>query len=50
MKVVKYLEVTFNLNDATNNPYTKPNNKIKYIPKNSKHPPRVVREIPLSIE
>ena len=36
MKIVYYLDVTFNLNDRTYKPYTKPNNKIKYIHKNSK--------------
>ena len=38
MKVVNYLDVTFNLNDGTYKPYTKPNNEIKYIHKNSNHP------------
>ena len=47
MKVVNYLDLTFNLNDGT---YTKPNNEIKYIHKNSNHPPSVIRQIPLSIE
>ena len=50
MKVVNYLDVTFNLNDRTYKPYTKPNNEIKYIHKNSNHPPSVTRQIPLSIE
>ena len=50
MKVVNYLDVTFNLNDGTYKPYTKPNNEIKYIHKNSNHPPSVIRQIPLSIE
>ena len=50
MKVVNYLDVTFNLNDGTYKPYTKPNNEIKYIHKNSNHPPSVTRQIPLSIE
>ena len=50
MKVANYLDATFNLNDETNKPYTKPNNESKYIRKNSKHPLRVIREIPLSIE
>ena len=36
MKIVNYLDVTFNLNDGTYKPYTKPNNEIKYIHKNSK--------------
>ena len=43
MKIVNYLEVTYK-------PYTKPNNGIKYMHKNSNHPPSVIREIPLSIE
>ena len=30
MKVVNYVDVTFNLNDGTYKPYTKPNNKTKY--------------------
>ena len=38
MKVVNYLDVTFNLNDGTYMSYTKPNNEIKYIHKNSNHP------------
>ena len=50
MKIVYYLDVTFNLNDGTYKPYTKPNNEIKYIHKNSNDPPSVVRRIPLSIE
>ena len=50
MKIVNYLDVTFNLNDGTYKPYTKPNNEIKYIHKNSNHPPSVIRQIPLSIE
>ena len=50
MKVVNYLDVTFNLNNGTYKPYTKPNNKIKYIHKNSNHPQSVTRQIPLSIE
>ena len=50
MKIVNYLDVTFNLNDETYKPYTKPNNEIKYIHKNSNHPPSVIRQIPLSTE
>ena len=42
MKIVNYLDVTFNLNDGTCKPYTKPNNKIKYIHKNSNHSPSVI--------
>ena len=50
MKIVYYLDVTFNLNNGTYKPYTKPNNDIEYIQKNSNHPPSVIRRIPLSIE
>ena len=50
MKVVDYLDGTFNLNDGTYKPYTKPNNDIKYIHKKTNHPPSVIRQIPLSIE
>ena len=50
MKIVNYLDVTFNLNDETYNSYTKPNNEIKYIHKDSNHTPSVIRQIPLYIE
>ena len=50
IKIVNYLDVIFHLNDGICKPYTKPNNEIKYIHKNSKHPPSVIRQIPLSIE
>ena len=50
MKIVNYLDVTFNLNDKTYKPYTKPNNEIKYVHKNSNHPPSVIQRIPLSLE
>ena len=50
MKAVNYLDATFNLNDVIYWPYTKPNNEIKDIHKNSNHQPSVVRQVPLSIE
>ena len=50
MKIVNDLDVPFNLNGGTYKPYTKPNNKIKYIHKDSNYPPNVIRQIPLSIE
>ena len=50
MKVLNYLDVTFNLNDGTYKPYTKPNNEIKYIHKNSNNPSSVIQQIPLSLE
>ena len=50
MKIVNYLDVAFNLNDGSYKPYTKPNNEIKDIHKNSNHPPSFIRQISLSIE
>ena len=50
MKVANYLDVTFNLNDWTYKPYTKPNNGIKYIYKKSNNPPSAIQKLPISIE
>ena len=50
MKIINYLDVTFSLSDGNNKPYTIPKNKIKYIHKNSNHPPSVIRPISLSVE
>ena len=50
MKIVNYLDVTFNLKDGTYKPYAKPNNEIKFIHKNANHPPTIIERIPLSIE
>ena len=49
-KIVYYLDVPFNFNDGPYKPYTKPNNKIKYIHKDSNHPPNVIQQILLFIE
>ena len=46
MNVFKYLDVTINLNDGTYKPYTKPSNEIKYIHKESNHPPSAIWQIP----
>ena len=40
----------FNSNEENYKPYTKPNNEIKYVHKNSNDSPNVIRKIPLSIE
>ena len=50
LKIVNYLDVTFNLSNATYPPFCKPNNEIAYIHKESNHPPSILRQIPLSIE
>ena len=50
MKIVNYLDVTFNLNNGSCKRYTKPNNETKYIHKDSNHRPSVIQQISLSIE
>ena len=50
MKIVNYLDLAFNFNEAIYKPYTNPNNDIKYIHKDLNHPSSVIRQIPQSIE
>ena len=50
LKIVDYLDVTFNLSNATYRPFCKPNNEILYVHKESNHPPSILKQIPLSIE
>ena len=50
MKIVNYLDVTFNLNDGTYRPYQKPDNIIQYIHVKSNHPPNIIKQIPKTIE
>ena len=47
--VVNYLDVTLNLKDHTYRPFLKPNNIIKYVHRNSNHPPSITKNIPASI-
>ena len=49
MKIVNYLDVTFNLNDGTYRPYQKPDNIIQYINVESNHPPNIIKQIPKTI-
>ena len=51
LKIVNYLDVTFNLKDGTFRPYHKPDDKIQYIHTESNHPPpNIIKHIPASIE
>ena len=50
MKKVNYLDVTFNLNDDTYQPYQKPDNIIQRIHVESNHPPNIIKQIPKTIE
>ena len=50
MKVVNYLDVTFNLNDGTYRPYQKPDNIMQYIHVESNHPPNIIKQVSKTIE
>ena len=45
-KIIDFLDVQFNLNDQTYEPYRKPNNGPVYINEQSNHPPNMIADIP----
>ena len=49
LKVVNFLDVTFDLKKGTFKPYSKPNNDIMYINTDSNHPPNIIKYIPSMI-
>ena len=49
LKIVNFLDVTFNLTTSTYQPYNKPNDQPIYINTKSNHPPNVIKAIPESI-
>ena len=49
LKIVNFLDVTFNLEDGTYKPYKKPNDNPVYININSNHPPNIIKQIPTII-
>ena len=50
LKIVDYLDVTFNLNDGTCRLFHKPNEETTYIYVKSDHLPQIIKKIPRSIE
>ena len=48
-KIVNFLDMTFNLANGSYKPYTKPNNKILHVHRQSNHPPALLKNIPLNI-
>ena len=44
-----FLEVTFNLNKSTYQPFTKPNTTLKYVHRERNHPPTTTQNIPAGI-
>ena len=48
-KIIDFLDITFNLNQRTYRPYTKPDTTLKYVHHDSNHPPNTIRNIPAGI-
>ena len=46
LKIVDFLEITFNLNNGTYKPYKKTNDSLLFINKSSKHPPQIFNQLP----
>ena len=49
LKIVNFLDVTFNLTTSTYQPYNKTNYRPVYINTKSNHPPNIIKAIPESI-
>ena len=50
LKIVDFLDITFNLNNGTYRPYKKPNDLLLYINKSSNHPPQIINQLILLID
>ena len=48
-KIITFLDVTFDLNNSTYQPYTKPNTTLQYVHRESNHPPITTKNIPAGI-
>lgn len=49
LKIVDFLDVTLDISAGTYKPFIKPNNQPLYVHKDSNHPPRIINNIPKSI-
>ena len=49
LKIVDYLDITFDLNTGSYKPFKKPNNNPRYIHVESNHPRNIIKQIPKSI-
>ena len=50
LKIVHFLDVTFNLANSTYRPYRKPNDNLLYIHTSSNHLPQIIKHLPDSTE
>ena len=46
LKIVEFLDTTFNLNNITYKPYKKPKDLLLHINKSSNHPPQIINQLP----
>ena len=46
LKIIDFLDTTFNLNNDTYRPYKKPNDLLLYINKSSNYPPQIINQLP----
>ena len=49
LKIVNFLDVTFNLQDGSYHTYHKPNESPMYINTTSNHPPNIIKQLPETI-
>ena len=50
LKIMDYLDVTFNFTESFYRPFDKTNNEINYIYKELNHPSSIIKQLPLSVE
>lgn len=50
VKSIEFLDVQMDITTNTHRPYKKPIDKIKYVHKDSNHPPAVIKQIPRTVE
>ena len=48
-QIINFLDVTFNLNNGTYQPFTKSNTTLQYVHRESNHPPITAKNIPAGI-
>ena len=49
LKIVQFLDVTFDLRDGSFKPFMKPNTQLRYVSRESNHPPLILSNIPEGI-
>ena len=49
VKIINFLDVTFDLGRGIFKPYRKPNDETNYVNAKSNHPPKILKNIPLNV-